>query len=275
VDFRGFINDRIKTAGRYVIPSIRQLILMDRHGEPGPVGSCVLLWHGGRRYVVSAAHVLDAFVDQPLFIGTATKWHQVIGEFTTTTPPAGKKREHDPHDYGFLEVSEADASQLDGCHFLTADQVARDEQMVFDPPYRSKYMSVGWPRNRLGFNRKERMTEPENIAFTGVIADRAMYVKHDRDPHTHILVEYDRKGMFGFSGDIHPPSLDGMSGGGVFTMPGLQRVGDVSPPRLVGITIELWADHKLYVGTRIDRIYAAVDAAAQHAPEAGGAGSSR
>ena len=52
------------------------------------------------------------------------------------------------------------------------------------------------------------------------------------------------------------------SGGGIFTLPGVTRLGDVSPPRLVGITIETWPAEDLYVGTRIDLINEAISAAA-------------
>ncbi len=262
MDPNTYIHDCVDSAGRYLLPSVRQLISIDEHNEPEPVGSCVLIWHRSKRYLLSAAHVLDVFIKRPLFIGTATKWHQLIGDFRATNTPAGKSREDDPYDYAFLPISGDDAAQLDGCHFLTADQVALGERPVFTPPYRSKYLALGWPRNRLNFKRKERATEPRNVAFTGVIAAEELYTRHSRDPRHHILIEYDPRQMISRAGRHLPPSFDGLSGGGIFTVPGIQRLGDVSPPRLAGITIELWAANDLYVGTRIDLIHAALDAAA-------------
>ena len=235
---------------------------MDQHDEPDPVGSCVLLQSNGQRYLISAAHVLDNFINRPLFVGTASKWHQLVGEFRITKLEPGTTREDDPYDYGFFPVSESDAAELDGCRFLTADQLALEENPVFDAPYRSKYLALGWPRNRLNLRRKERTTEPQNVAFTGVIAPAEAYASYDRSPSVHILIEYEPKQMSTRAGLRLPPSFDGMSGGGIFTVPGLQRLGDDSPPRLAGITIEVWRDRDLYVGTRIDVIYGALAAAA-------------
>lgn len=256
-----FVHDHMATAGRYLLPSVRPLISIDRHNEPEAVGSSVLLWHRGRRYLLSAAHVLDVFKERPLFVGTQTRWHQIVGDFRTTTIPAGGSREDDPYDYGLLAISDDDAAQLDGCRFLTSNQVATEENPEFATPYRSKYLALGWPRNRLNFIRRERATEPTNLAFSGVIAAEGIYKSHGRDWRHHILIEYDPKEMTTRTGQQVPPSFDGLSGGGIFTLPGLTRVGDVAPPRLVGITIEVWRDRDLYVGTRIDLIRDALDAA--------------
>ncbi len=257
-----FIHEHVASVGRPFLRSVRQLIHIDQHGEPGPVGSCVLLQHDGKKYLISAAHVLDVFKNEPLFIGTATKWHQLVGDFTTTSIEPGKSRDDDPYDYAIFPISEDDAAQIDGCHFLTTDQVALGERAVFNPPYRSKYLALGWPRNRLNFRRKAHLTEPTNVAFTGVIAPEELYKKYNRSPNRHILIEYERKELFSEAGGHLPPSFDGMSGGGIFTVPGLQRLGDDSPPRLAGITIEVWRERDLYIGTRIDVILAGLDAAA-------------
>jgi len=212
---------------------------------------------------VSAGHVMDVFIKKPLFVGTASTWHQIIGDFRATTISPGKTREDDPLDYAFLPVSNEDAAALDGCHFLTAEQIALREEIVFAPPFRNKYLALGWPLNRLNFVRKEKATEPENLAFTGVIAPQAAYVRHHRDPRLHILIEFDKKGMIGRGGGPQlPPSFHGLSGGGIFTLPGVTRLGDMSPPRLVGLTIETWPAEDLYVGTRIDLISEALSATA-------------
>src|SRR5438876_3274954 len=143
-----FIHDRVRIAGRYILPSVRQLIFITEHGEPEPVGSCALLWHRARRCLVSAAHVLDVFRSHPLSIGTASSWHTLEGEFRATNVPATGKREDDAYDYAFMLLSDRDASALDGCHFLTADQVASGETPIFNGQTRSKYLAIGWPRNR-------------------------------------------------------------------------------------------------------------------------------
>jgi hypothetical protein len=254
-----YLHERVRSAGHYLLPSVRQLISIDAHGEPDPVGSCVLLWYKRERYLISAAHVLDCFVERPLYVGTLTKWHHIQGEFRATNIPTGKTREEDPYDYGFMAINEADTLQLDGCHFLTGDQIATRERQVFGPPYRSKYTALGWPRNRLYFDRKEEITEPETLAYTGVTASPETYRIHERNPRHQLLLEFSPKEVASVAGRQRPPSFDGLSGGGIFTMPGLQRIGDVSPPRLVGITTEVWAQHDLFIGTRIDLIFAAIE----------------
>src|SRR5712692_5489391 len=99
MDANAFVHDRVHGVGRLLLPSVRQLISIDQHNEPEPVGSCVLIWHGSQRYLLSAAHVMDVFIKKPMFIGTASTWHQIVGDFRASTSPTGKSREEASYDY--------------------------------------------------------------------------------------------------------------------------------------------------------------------------------
>jgi hypothetical protein len=251
------------SASRDILPYTRPLMTRDQHGDPVPAGSSVLLWNRGQRYLVTAAHVFDSFRQSPLLIGTYSTWYTLGGDFRSTDPPAGRARDEDILDYAFMPISESDASALDGCQFLRGDQILLRETPTFTPPLRSKYLAIGYPLNRFNYSWKTNATAPELGRFIGVIAQRDRFAKHKRLVESHLLLELEAKGVFGRGGTLQkPPKLVGMSGGPILSLPGVTRLGDVTPPQLVGITTEYWAEHDLFVGIRIDVVLGAMDAAA-------------
>lgn len=261
MDVDAYINDRGKSAAPYLIPSVRQLAVPDIHGdELIAAGSVVLSWYKGSRYLLSAAHVFELYPDRQYCIGTASKWVQLIGDFRVHQVPAAG-RDSDPLDYAFMEVDESFADSLDGCQFLTANQlVATNDPLNFRTGSRSKYLTIGYPLNKLGFSRALRATQPKNLFFVSLLAPQTAYAKTKLLPSTHILVEFDRKQVSVAGVSQQSPKVEGLSGGGMFRMPGVERIGDVTPPRLAAITTERDKINDLMVGVRIDVILAAIDA---------------
>ena len=101
-------------------------------------------------------------------------------------------------------------------------------------------------------NKVERITGFGKLAGRGV-------VEVSGESGTQRL---DAKNVIGPKGPQRAPSLKGLSGGGIVTMPALTRIADMTLSRLVGITTDYWADRDLFVGTRIDAVVAGIDAAA-------------
>ncbi|MGD0992895.1 MAG: hypothetical protein ABR998_10530 [Gemmatimonadales bacterium] len=263
IDAAEYLEARADSATAYLRPFVRPLMTLDRHGEPDPAGSGVLLWHRGQRYLISAAHVFDVFQTSALLLGTDSKWKQLTGQYRASPVAPGARRESDSADFAFLPVSEMDAGELDGCQFLTGSQTLLRETVAFDPPRRSKYLAIGYPINRFNFDRKHNATVPLLGRVISTTATREEYAAHRRSPETHVLMQLEHKGAHARGGTLgRLPKLEGMSGGALATMPAITRLADPSPPRLVGLVTEYWAAHDLLVGIRIDIVLNAIEAAA-------------
>ena len=259
MDTNEYIRARVASAGSYLASSVRTLAVPINNGmDLEPIGTCVLVWYRGNRFILTAAHVLELYPGHAVYLGTNTAWIEIEGPFRITVPPVGG-REEDPFDLAFKLVSSDLASRLDGCHFLTADQYLIRDEVVYDPPFRNKYLALGFPLNRFDMNYRARISQPKSLAFTGAIAPLTDFRRLKLNPLTHILLEGDLDKVIGESGLQTAPKMVGISGGGMFRMPSVERLGLVDPPLLSGITIEQRSRDRLIVGVRLGVVFRAID----------------
>lgn len=218
---REFINDRAAAAGNYVLPSVRQLAVPDESETALiPAGSCVLTWHRGSRYLLTASHVARLYTDCTYYLGTNTSWVALPGGFMTLADPALQEI----YDFAFRQVSESEAALFDGCMFLTATQIAMRDQPVYEPPYRSKYLALGFPLNKFKLNRPLKVSTQKSVAYTGTIKPIEQHRSIGLDPTSHIVTDYNARAVAGPKGVQRSPKLVGLSGGGMFS-PANRREG--------------------------------------------------
>jgi hypothetical protein len=258
-DLDGYIESRIRVTAPDLLPSVRPIAATDLGSKRVRLsGSAVLLWHNGHRYMITAAHVILPDPDLVYSIDSITKWVQLEGSFRATTLDS-KDNDEDLLDFAYQRVDDQFAQQLDGCVFLPANRVAHNDPLEFRPGLKSKYVAVGYRQNKFRFDPTKRETETHPMSFASVIAPPDAYEKHKIDSTAHILVEFDPAPGIVAEGPNQNVSLKGLSGGGLFRHPGLERIGDVAPTRLAGISVEQWMKARLIVATRIDVILAAID----------------
>lgn len=230
-------------------------------------GSCVLLWHRGQRYLVTAAHVANDWEGRSLFVGTQSAWREHASGFVAFNEKLIGQRNADTFDFAFVAVSDAFAASLDGCHFLHASEVVTNILLYFKPPNRSQFFALGWPLNKFNLNVGAKTTEPEFVIYSGNVVPPETYalVKDvDLRPGHHIAIEYDANEAVGPGGLQIPPKVIGMSGGGMFDFPAMERLNDLRPPRLAGITFRRDPIAGVMVSVRIDHVLAAIDDAKRH-----------
>jgi hypothetical protein len=260
MDPASYLNERVAAWGPYFSSAVRSLAVPDTSGiDLIPIGSGVLIWQRGARYVLTAAHVAEAFPGHAVYVGTNTSWIELPHPFYKTNPPRGKDRRSDQLDFAFAPVRDQAAESLDGCHFLDASETSPDEHVIFTPPHRSKYTVFGYPLNRFDMSYPTRTSYPKNIAFTGAIASRDEYKTLGLTVDGHIVIECDQDRVSSKKGVHSGPKLDGVSGGGIFRMPSLETIGNVARPRLAGVVIEHDRRHRLLVATRLGTILAAIN----------------
>jgi len=120
------------------------------------------------------------------------------------------------------------------------------------------FLAFGYPQNRVESNRSRRRTITHPLAFVSNIAPPISYRKAKLNLTQHVALEFNAHAAIGPRGIGPAPMVSGMSGGGVFRLPGLERRGDRSP-QLSAILIEHLAAHRLMVGVRIDTVLTAID----------------
>jgi hypothetical protein len=250
-DATRFIRDRMASAGAALLPSVCPLAVPDDAGlELVHAGCAVLTWYRSTRYLLSAAHVVEACPNRQYYIGTRTGWREIEGSWRVNSPN-GLPREKDAIDLAYKPVTADFAESLDGCRFLSANEQTTNELVTFTPPHRSKYLVLGYPTNRFRFIRHSNSTVPESLGFSTTIASPAQYVQAKLSPGNSIVLEYEWKAVIGDTGLQRSPKLDGISGGAIFRFPIIEGTGDLSIPQLVGITVEERRQDRLLVGTRL------------------------
>ena len=262
---KSYIDDRVKSLGASLLPSVRPLAVFDDYGdELLPIGSCVLVWHSGSRYLLTAAHVAELYPDRSIHLGTASAWREIAHPFRLFKK-RDAKGDDDTIDIAYKRLDSALADDLDGCHFLTGSQLGTSDRPHFQAPGRSKYTALGWPKNRLNYSRAFRETTPENIAHTGSIAslDEHKSIKVRAD--TSLAIEFNKKRVVGSQGVQQAPAITGLSGGGMFRMPSLELVGDLAQPTLAAIIIQHRPVERLMLGTRLGPILRGIDDDPQNA----------
>lgn len=253
-----FLQQRQNTAGNYVLPAVKQLAVPDESGNGMlAAGSAVLIWYRGYRYLLTAAHVVNFYPDCSFYVGTNTKWVDIGRKFMMPRTSS----DQDLFDFAFHRISDAEASEMDGCTFLTANQVVTRDEPVFASPMRSKYFALGYPLNRFKMNRPQKSTTQKTILYTGAVASPEQHRLAKRDPRQHIVLEYNSRAVVGPQGIQRSPKLSGLSGGGVFTLPGVRKPGDLKLPQLAGLTIEQTPEHRVMIGIRIEVVCSAIDEA--------------
>jgi hypothetical protein len=256
---RQHIRQTQKMTAKSFMPMVRPLAVPDAtETELLPVGSAVLIWHRGSHYIVSAAHVVEMYPECTYYIGTNNHWVEIEGPFHVSAAPNGN-REEDVYDFAFQHVDADFASRLDGCAFLTADQISTDDTLEFTAPFRSKYMALGYPLNQFKLRRGGKTTATPALSYIGAIAPLSDYQRVKLHPATHIVTEFDYKSVVGPAGVQQAPKFEGLSGGGQFRLHSLENPGNITIPKLAAITVEQRRLERLMVGVRIDVILTAID----------------
>jgi len=255
-----FVRRQLDLAVDRVHRIVRPLGVFSDTEDPEPAGSAVLIWHRGKRYLVTAAHVLDLLPPGKGAIGTMSKWVHMPGPWQATNAPGGD-REKDRFDIAFTEVSEQGASLLDGCEFAQSSMIGEPAEVVHDGHYRSKYVFIGYPLHKFEFRRAAGSTDAPYQPLATPIMSEEEHASLKLSPQTHIACHYNEKKVVSDGGLKRGPKLVGMSGGGVFRFRSLEVPGILALPMLAGVIIEQDRQRDAIIATRIGVIQSAIDAA--------------
>lgn len=219
----------------------------DHRNRPEPIGTCVLFAVGSRRFLVTAAHVLDEVHKSPVYLGYGETMipldsGQIVG---SVMPDSG--RDNDPIDIGVLALQGDRYLQLKDEDFLGPDEV--DVNEVAEPE--KFYIAIGFPADQVVHADIEPQLKFDGITSMGRGKPELFDELRVFSPHSHILVEYEQECMV--IGDDYKAAPDphGMSGGALFRFDSVKAPGKDEKDPLVGILIEFRRKHRLMVATQI------------------------
>ncbi|MBL0171822.1 MAG: hypothetical protein IPP90_14085 [Gemmatimonadaceae bacterium] len=209
---------------------------------------------------------MASHTDRFVHIGTDTKWQEIRSPWISLVGADSNLRP-DAFDLAFTEIDAETAETLDNCTFLDATATSVGGSFLRTNGRGMPVVTVGYPLNGTNYVASERRTHPEKVPFTGLSSADDAYARAKVDPRTHLVVDFPHDDVWIGDGVKTPRSLNGVSGGGMFSLPGIVDIGNVAPPRLVAIFIEHSKSLRTVVGVRTDLLFNAIDRSRADGPD--------
>lgn len=229
---------------------------VDRNGRPSHIGSCFLFQDDGKKYLITAAHVIDHAKKTALRVGGERGLAILEGDFNITTAPNGV-REDDHYDFAWLRVTKEFYDSLGSVGVIHSQDVA--DEMV-DLKGRV-YLGLGYPRSK---NKKAdpttRLLRPKRACYFSTWQDMpALYAELELTGSDHIAISrktQSRNETGAIENSIGPR---GMSGGPLIDLGGMVSVECIStgityPAKLAGLLIAHDKKHDAILSVRFEHI---------------------
>jgi hypothetical protein len=219
--------------------SVRQMFAVTEYGTPDPVGSCVLLAIKDRKFLLTAAHVLDHAKTSSLYVGGVSELVLLKGE-SHRTEETGTPAE-DRLDFAFVAISPEVVDALGPVHFLAPTNLDPSD----DAGIPQVYVAVGFPWRKTKKDLDARRMLSPMVTVT-MVSDPGLFQTLEISQHTHLVLPFDRERMFLGQKQHTAPNPEGMSGGGLWRS---DRLGAVGQRRAVGKLVGILTRYK-DTGTR-------------------------
>lgn len=217
------------------IPVYRQV----KKGTPEVIGSAVLLHICGRRFLCTAAHVLDARDGRNVYLPHGDTLQVFGAPVHITQIPASGRRDDDKLDFAVVELEGENADRFSSRRFITLPEIDQNEV----PRQGRTYTFVGYPASRNKPRRGTTDVREHLVHYSGRPLPQERYAEEGVELASHLIVEFDVKKMIEDGVIVQPISPYGVSGGAVWRLGDLQEFEDgTNREGLVGIGIECRRD---------------------------------
>src|ERR1035441_5967034 len=219
-------------------------------GKPDLIGSSTLLLVEQARFLITAAHVIDAAMSRALLVGNPRGFRQIGGSGKLTKLPISGLRSADQDDTAVIALDEDTASFIEEANAPLPIQYT-DGNNSSSPGKLYEFFGCPW---RKVDSAKPRIFGPNIYKFKSGSVAKADYDSLGLSPHKHIAVELHLKKVTDGQGRaVTAPCPEGMSGGPVWSFIPINRDGQqMWTRRLAGITIEYRSKTQTLIGVRIN-----------------------
>lgn len=264
VELRRAVHERATAAREQLRSSVRPIVASEDGTRPIPQGSCILVEMDGRRFVVTASHVLDAAPQHALFvIGTVgTEPLQIRGKLIQTALPAGGDRLLDKIDIGFWEVDAAAAQQLGKVRFLAEQEFSANRAAAVG----RQYMAMGFPysRNKGSIDNVLRTITPTVRTYTSEVIESTRLAKElGVTGADHFFLDFRKSSFYADGEKTNTFAPTGMSGGPLVDLGSFVEVDNLEPgcpgARVAGVLLEWHKKHNAIVSIKVDHVRRAIE----------------
>ncbi|WP_157958249.1 hypothetical protein [Salinicola sp. CR57] len=238
------------------IAAIRPIYGASNHGRPDHIGSGFLLLWKDKRYLVTAAHIIDENSESTLYLGVGSCLQEISAEFFCTNKP-DNDRSKDHYDFAWTELTNLSLEGCDDLPFISESMISLKSSC-----HDNAYLALGYPnsKNKKHDNVNNSVT-PKYMKYTSTLKkDKSWAAKRSLSGNEHILLKYHNKYARDSDGNkVNTLSPRGASGGALIDVGALHQV-DVYKPnhtptgRLAGMIIEKSAEHDVLVAVKIGTI---------------------
>jgi hypothetical protein len=239
------------------ITAIRPIYGASSHGRPEHIGSGLLLLWKGKRYLVTAAHIIDQNIESTLYLGVGSYLQEISAEFFCTNKP-DNERSKDYYDFAWVELTKLSLEGCDDLPFVSESMLSLESSCPDD----NAYLVLGYPNSKnKKYDNMNNSVTPKCIKYTSTLKqDKSWATERSLSGNEHILLKYHSKYARDSDGNkINALSPKGASGGALIDMGALHQVDAYKPNhaptgRLVGMIIEKSAKHGVLVAVKISTI---------------------
>lgn len=223
-----------------------------RDGQPGRIGSCVLVRLDSESYAFTAAHVIRDAGSAILFAPSEGKGGK-LQPLPPCTAHLNSSGGSNDLDVCVLALAARRLGAFQRHVFLAGAEIDEEDQPDDQDDLRSFYFVLGYSgsRTQVKISKAERRINQQTFLLSTHPADAAEYLQERMPKLDHILLDFDHKEIRIGGRPANPPRLQGVSGGGIFQ---ISRKAMRGP--LVAIATENRRRSRLIVGTRIKHFLA-------------------
>ena len=179
------------------------------------LGSGVVVDTGQARYVLTASHLINRLGGARLMIGVGNEMHEVRGRrWCVTTAGVMSGSDRDRADVTVIRVDGALAAEYPPEAVTPLAAVEIDPA----PDIRNPVLLLGYPCSKNTRAFRDQAFEATSYAVIANEIDPAEYKALVTDRYSHLALSLDRKDVWQPEGGRTAPSLNGLSGSGVWRM---------------------------------------------------------
>lgn len=239
------------------LKSVRAIYGSKHNGSPIHIGSCVAIEFKSKKYLLTAAHVLDENKNTSLYVSGESNLILIESEAYVTNP-VQEERKNDTIDFAIIILSEKLQCEIGNIEYLTEDTMLLEEIKNND----RHCLALGYPNSKNKFNptRGNHLKETPFVYSSYLKSDEDIYVQTGTSPIHHYLLDFCKK----HSKDENNKKVNsiypqGVSGGGLFQIEGMTnphsyKLDSPCHGKLIGILIEFKKEQKVLVFTKLSII---------------------
>ena len=241
--------------------SVRAIFASEHDDHLEQVGSCLLIQVDERRYVVTAAHLMDRVRTHGLFVEGAigAKLVPITGETKLSIAPRG--RDLDKIDVAFWEVNEVTRHQLGEVEFLDEQRWSFNRAVLDN----RLYLMMGYPivKNKQSVDRSTLSIKPTLGKFTGELQENPILARQlGVSGNEHFFLTYPNYSETEHGHKVNSIVPVGYSGGGLIDLGNFASPTKMLPEaptgRLAGMIIERNKRHRAMIAVRLEVVVAGI-----------------